>query len=112
MNKRYEKVKAEHNKWLAKRGLLPAQIKSRMGRPKLLNTWDAKPMPKQNESIMYTAGVKSIWEKIRLGNEKPETVNAIIAKSKRIAPAYSKGPVQYLGDDPDVIRNAGKKNSS
>jgi hypothetical protein len=113
MNKRLVRARAEHDKWLKKRGLLPAQIKIRIGRPKLINndTWNPSPMPKMNTSIEYTAGVNSIWEKIRKGEEKNETVQAIIAKSKRIAPAYSKGPVQYLGDDPDVIRNAGKKNA-
>ena len=55
-------------------------------------------------------GVEFKW--IGEGEEKPETVEAIIAKSKRIAPLYNKGPVQYVGDDPDVIRNAGKKNAT
>lgn len=112
MNKRLAKARAEHNVWLEKRGLLPSQIKVRKPKPQLLRPWDAKPMPKPNQCATYTAGVNDIWEKIRKGEEKPETIQAIIAKSKRIAPAYSKGPVQYLGDDPDVIRNAGKKNAS
>ncbi len=105
------KARAEHNQWLEKRGLLPAQVRARLGKPKLLSTWDARPMPKPNMCNVYTAGINSIWEKIRKGEEKPETIQAIVAKSKRIAPAYSKGAMQYLGDDPDVIRNAGKKNS-
>ena len=88
------------------------QIRARLGKPKLLQPWDVKPMPKPNECMTYTAGVNSIWEKIRKGEEKPETIEAIIAKSKRIAPLYNKGAVQYVGEDPDVIRNAGKKNSS
>lgn len=112
MNKRLQKARAEHDKWLAKRGLLPTQVRARLGKPKPLSTWDAKKPPAPSESMTYTAGVNSIWEKIRKGEEKPETVEAIIAKSKRIAPAYSKGALQYLGDDPDVIRNAGKKNAT
>lgn len=111
MNKRLAKARAEHNLWLAKRGLLPAQVRARLGKPKPLSTWDAKPMPKPRETMVYTAGVNNIWEKIRKGEEKPETIEAIKAKSRRIAPAYSKGALQYLGDDPDVIRNAGKKNA-
>lgn len=103
------KARDKHSQWLEKRGLLPAQVSARLGKPKLLSTWDAKPMPKPNKCNVYTAGVKSIWEKIRLGDEKPATVEAIIAKSKRIAPAYSKGAMQYLGDDPETITNAGKK---
>lgn len=112
MNKRLARARAEHDKWLEKRGLLPSQIRTRLGKPKLLQPWDVKPMPKPNECNTYTAGVNSIWEKIRKGEEKPETVQAIIDKSKRIAPLYNKGAVQYVGDDPDVIRNAGKKNAS
>jgi hypothetical protein len=111
MNKKLMRARAKHNEWLKKNGLLPSQIRARLGKPKPLSTWDASPMPKPGQCMTYTATNKSIWEKIRLGNEKPETVKAIIAKSKRIAPAYSKGAVQYLGDDPDVIRNAGKKNA-
>lgn len=109
MNKRLAKARAEHDQWLAKRGLLPTQVRARLGKPKLLRTWDAELPPKPNESMVYTAGNKSIWEQIRLGNEKPETVKAIIAKSKRIVPAYSKGAYQYLGDDKENIINAGKK---
>ena len=114
MNKRLARARAEHDKWLEKRGLLPAQIRARLGKPKLLQPWDVKPMPKPDPSkyTTYTAGNNSIWEKIRKGEEKPETVEAIIAKSKRIAPLYNKGAVQYVGEDPDVIRNAGKKNAS
>ena len=112
MNKRLTKARAEHDRWLEKRGLLPSQVRARLGKPKPLSSWDAKPMPKPNECNTYTAGVNSIWEKIRKGEEKPETVEAIVAKSRRIAPLFNKGAVQYVGDDPDVIRNAGKKNAS
>jgi hypothetical protein len=102
MNKRLMKARVEHNQWLEKRGLLPAQVRARLGKPKLLSTWDAKPMPKPNECNVYTAGIKSIWEKIRLGDEKPATVEAIIAKSKRIAPAYSKGPYQFITNETEL----------
>jgi len=120
MNKRLARARAEHDRWLEKRGLLPSQIKARKPKPSILGAWDVKPMPKPNQCMhalinqcmIYTAGVNDIWEKIRKGNEKPETVEAIRAKSRRIAPHYSKGALQYLGNDPDVIRNAGKKNAT
>ena len=111
MNKRLAKAHDEHNRWLAKRGLLPSQIKARKGPPKILGTWDAKPMPKPNENITFTAGLNSIWEKIRKGEEKQETIDAIVAKSKRIAALYNKGPIQYITDDRETIRNLGKKSS-
>lgn len=28
---------------------------------------------------------------------------------KQVAPLYSKGPYQYIGDDPEIIKNLGKK---
>jgi len=112
MNKRLARARAEHDRWLEKRGLLPSQIKARKPKPSILGAWDVKPMPKPNQCMTYTASVNDIWEKIRKGNEKPETVEAIRARSRRIAPAYSKGALQYLGNDPDVIRNAGKKNAT
>ena len=44
MNKRLARARAEHDKWLEKRGLLPAQIRARLGKPKLLQPWDVKPI--------------------------------------------------------------------
>jgi hypothetical protein len=44
----------------------------------------------------------------KLAKESPEVRDAIIAKSKRLAPAYSKGAVQYITDDAD-IQTLGRK---
>lgn len=30
-------------------------------------------------------------------------------RKKRTAPLYSKGPYQYIGEDPEIIKNLGKK---
>jgi hypothetical protein len=44
----------------------------------------------------------------QLAKEAPEVRDAIIAKSKRLAPAYSKGSIQYITDDADV-QSLGRK---
>jgi hypothetical protein len=38
----------------------------------------------------------------QLAKESPEVRDAIIAKSKRLAPAYNKGAVQYVTDGADI----------
>jgi hypothetical protein len=38
---------------------------------------------------------------VSLARETPEVRDAIIAKSKRLAPAYNKGAVQYVSDETD-----------
>lgn len=44
----------------------------------------------------------------KLAKESPEVQEAIIAKSKRLAPAFNKGAVQYITDDAD-IQTLGRK---
>ena len=43
----------------------------------------------------------SVMDPVNLAREAPEVRDAIIAKSKRLAPAYNKGAVQYVSDDTD-----------
>lgn len=47
------------------------------------------------------------WKRDR--EESPETIEAIEMKKKRIAPAYSKGALQYITDDVENIKTLGKK---
>lgn len=47
---------------------------------------------------------------VQLAKESPEVQEAIIAKSKRIAIAYSKGAYQYVTDETDA-KTIGKKNA-
>lgn len=57
----------------------------------------------------YHPTKKSIMDPVSLSKESEETRTEIIAKSKRIAIAYSKGAYQYVSDgtDPTTI---GRKN--
>jgi hypothetical protein len=43
----------------------------------------------------------SIMDPMTLAKERPEVAEAIIQKSKRLAPAYSKGAYQYVTDGTD-----------
>lgn len=44
---------------------------------------------------------RSVMDPVSLAKETPEVRDAIIAKSKRLAPAYNKGAVQYVSDETD-----------
>ena len=50
----------------------------------------------------------NVMDPAQLAKETPEVRDAIIAKSKRLAPAYSKGSIQYITDDADV-QSLGRK---
>jgi hypothetical protein len=47
-------------------------------------------------------GKPNIMDPISLMKESPEVREQIIAKSKRLAPIYSKGAVQYISDGEDL----------
>lgn len=56
----------------------------------------------------YIAVRRSKTDLHYLEKETPEVRDAIIAKSKRLAPAYSKGSYQYISDDAE-IKTLGRK---
>lgn len=47
-------------------------------------------------------GKPNIMDPVSLMKETPEVREQIIAKSKRLAPIYSKGAVQYISDTEDL----------
>jgi hypothetical protein len=51
---------------------------------------------------------KSMTDPMTLAKESKEVQDAIIAKSKRLAPAYNKGAIQYITDDAE-IQTLGRK---
>jgi len=59
-------------------------------------------------STQFVPAVKSMMNPVTLAQESEETRNEIIAKSKRIAPLYSKGPVQFMSEDTDY-KTVGRK---
>jgi len=109
LNAKQQRALAMHNEWLKSQGVHPTQIsvrqvgaKSRKLDPKW--TTETKSLPPLSNKVGN--GLKNdIWEKIRKGQETPETIEEIKAKATRIAPAYNKGPLQYVtpGMDPKTL---------
>jgi hypothetical protein len=61
--------------------------------------------PKQYKSVKstgYIAVRNSKTDLHYLEKESPEVRKAILEKSKRLAPAYSKGAYQYVSDDAEI----------
>ena len=53
-------------------------------------------------STQFLPSRNSVMDAAQLAKESPEVREAIIAKSKRLAPAYNKGAVQYVTDGADI----------
>lgn len=53
-------------------------------------------------STQFLPSRNSVMDAAQLAKEAPEVRDAIIAKSKRLAPAYNKGAVQYVTDGADI----------
>ena len=62
------------------------------------------PLTSLSNDIPYGGYKKSVDDyKWRKGvEETPETIKEIERKKDRLAPAYSKGPVQYISDGADI----------
>jgi len=109
VSKTQEKAKADHEAWLRKNNIHVDQLsKTKRTVNKLPDLSERTPVKLSNG--FAPGGLKSgIME--NLHNETPEVRAAILEKARAIAPAYSKGPAQYLGTSKDAWRHAGKKNS-
>jgi hypothetical protein len=59
-------------------------------------------------STQFLPARNSVMDAAQLAKEAPEVRDAIIAKSKRLAPAYNKSGIQYISDETD-LRTLGKK---
>lgn len=53
-------------------------------------------------STQFSPARMNVMDPAQLAKETPEVRDAIIAKSKRLAPAYNKGAYQYVGDEAEV----------
>jgi hypothetical protein len=70
---------------------------------------DASKIKSHVTTKQFVPAIKSMMNPVTLAQESEETRNEIIAKSKRIAIAYSKGAYQYITDDADA-KTIGRKN--
>ena len=105
--------RSEHDAWLASKGLLPNQIKSKKTKDK---TWAKQ----YTESLQVDRSTKEHERSLRevcnsapdatanrsimsnLHKESEETRKAILDKAKRVMPLYNKGGLQVLSESDDL----------
>ena len=108
MNKRLQAAKAEHQKWLTKRGLNKEQLSFKRKKSVInrIPDYSVKETVPVSNGFAKTVGKNTIMEKRYY--ESPEVRAEIEKKAMRIAPAYNKGAAQYVsdGDNPHYV---GKK---
>jgi len=69
---------------------------------------EANNIPSHVTTTQFVPARISMTDPMSLAKESKETQDAILAKSKRLAPLYSKGAVQYITDD-ENIKQLGRK---
>ena len=68
----------------------------------------AQTVPSLVTTTQFIPHRTGMMDPTKLSKESPEVQEAIIAKSKRLAPAFNKGAVQYITDDAE-IQTLGRK---
>jgi len=68
----------------------------------------ASNIPSHITTTQFVPNRTGMMDPVKLAKETPEVREAIIAKSKRLAPAFNKGAIQYITDDAD-IQTLGRK---
>ena len=97
----------EHQKWLAKRGLLPQQVKAKI---KLDNKWQEEysktiKVERKYQSAEMTGSSDSCAKKdimSRLHKEPEHVKKQILDKASRVMPLYNKGGLQYCTPETDI----------
>jgi len=92
-----------------------SRIQSKLGDYKPANNSYLRPGSEQASKIashvtttQFVPNRTGVMDETFLAKESPEVRDAIIAKSKRIAPLYSKGPVQFMSEETDY-KTVGRK---
>lgn len=62
---------------------------------------ETRDIPSLGSTTLGALVNNSVMDPVNLARETPAVRDAIIAKSKRLAPAYNKGAVQYVSDETD-----------
>lgn len=97
----------EHQAWLAKRGLLPQQLKAKI---KLDNNWKEEynrsiKVERKYESAEMIGSKDSCAKKdimTRLHKEADHVKKEILDKASRVMPLYNKGGLQYATPETDM----------
>jgi hypothetical protein len=102
-----KKSDVEHQKWLAKRGLTPEQLKKKK---RVDINWQEEysktiKVEKKYESL-ETFGSKDACAKrdimTKLHNEPSHVRKEILDKASRVMPLYNKGGLQYVTPETDI----------
>lgn len=101
------KAALEHQAWLAKRGLLPSQVKSKI---KVDNKWQEEysnsiKVERKYKSAEMTGSKDSCAKKdimSRLHKESVQVKKQILDKASRVMPLYNKGGLQYATPETDM----------
>lgn len=102
-----KKSDLEHQAWLAKRGLLPSQLKAKK---EVDINWKAEyaksiKVKKKYESATMSGTSESCAKKdimTRLHKEPEHVRREILEKASRVMPLYNKGGLQYVTPDTDI----------
>ncbi len=102
-----KKSDVEHQKWLAKRGLLPQQLKEKI---KLDNNWKTEyaksiKVERKYVSVEMSGSSDSCAKKdimSRLHREPEHVKKEILDKASRVMPLYNKGGLQYVTPETDM----------
>lgn len=102
-----KKSDLEHQAWLAKRGLLPSQLKAKKEVDINWKTEYAKSIKveKKYESATMSGTSESCAKKdimTRLHKEPEHVRKEILEKASRVMPLYNKGGLQYVTPDTDI----------
>ena len=103
----------DHQKWLAKRGLSPQQLKAKI---KLDNKWQEEysktiKVERKYESVETSGSRDSCAKKdimTRLHKEPEHIRKEILDKASRVMPLYNKGGLQYATPETDM-KSVGSK---
>lgn len=102
-----KKSDLEHQAWLAKRGLLPQQVKAKIKLDSNWNTEYAKSIKveRKYKSAEMSGSSDSCAKKdimTRLYKEPEHVKKEILNKASRVMPLYNKGGLQYVTPDTDM----------
>ena len=111
--------RSEHDAWLASKGLLPNQIKSKKTKDKTWAKQYAESLQVERSTKEHERSLREVCNSApnatakrgvmaNIHKESEETRKAILAKAARTAPLYSKGPYQYITDGTN-LDDVGKK---
>lgn len=105
-----DKAKLKHEKWLLKNNCHPSQIKERKKPVKKLTGFSVSKEYYGNlaNTVAPNPLDNSIWERVRKGEETPETIREIQRKATQCVPLFNKGGIQYSTDEKE-LKNAGRK---